>query len=64
MSSDIASTREALKSACQVFVDTFSVAAALDNTRLAHLKCQIETLIDNPHITSATEAEIAFWQHQ
>ncbi len=60
----IASTREALKSGCQVVVDTLSVAAALDNTRLAHLGCQIATLIDNPHVTTAKEAEIAFWQHQ
>jgi precorrin-8X/cobalt-precorrin-8 methylmutase len=60
----IASTREALKSGCKVVVDTFSVAAALDNTRLAHLGCRVESLIDNPHITTATEAEIDFWQHQ
>jgi precorrin-8X/cobalt-precorrin-8 methylmutase len=33
-------------------------------TRLAHLGCHVETLIDNPHITTATEAEKAFWQHQ
>ena len=60
----IAASREALKSSCQVVVDIPSVAAALDNTRLVHLGCQVETLIDNPHVTTATEAEIAFWQHQ
>ncbi|GAB1543563.1 hypothetical protein NUACC21_62380 [Scytonema sp. NUACC21] len=60
----IASSREALKSSCQVFVDVPTVAAALDMARLAHLGCQVETLIDNPHVNSATEAEKEFWQHQ
>jgi precorrin-8X/cobalt-precorrin-8 methylmutase len=58
----IASSREALKSGCQIIADISPVAAALDNTRLAHLGCPLETLIDNPHITTATEAEQAFWQ--
>ncbi|QFS48364.1 cobH-cbiC, precorrin-8X/cobalt-precorrin-8 methylmutase [Nostoc sphaeroides CCNUC1] len=60
----IAASREALSSRCQIVVDTQTVAAALDQTRLFHLGCQIETLIDNPHITTATEAEVAFWQHR
>ncbi|WP_375510603.1 precorrin-8X methylmutase [uncultured Nostoc sp.] len=60
----IAASREALSSSCQIVVDTQTVAAALDQTRLLHLGCHIETLIDNPHITTATEAEVAFWQHQ
>ncbi|BAZ21538.1 precorrin-8X methylmutase CbiC/CobH [Kalymmatonema gypsitolerans NIES-4073] len=60
----IATSREALKSGCQVVVDIPTVGAALDMTRLAHLGCRVETLIDNPHITTATEAEKAFWQHQ
>lgn len=60
----IAASREALSSSCQIVVDTQTVAAALDQTRLLHLGCQFETLIDNPHITTATEAEVAFWQHQ
>jgi precorrin-8X/cobalt-precorrin-8 methylmutase len=59
----IAATREALKSGCQVVVDVPTVAAALDQTRLVHLKCNVETLIDDPHITTAIEAELAFWQH-
>jgi precorrin-8X/cobalt-precorrin-8 methylmutase len=58
----IAASRDALKSGCQVVVDVPTVAAALDNTRLVHLGCQVETLIDNPHVTTATEAEAAFWQ--
>ncbi len=60
----IAASREALSSSCQIVVDTQTVAAALDQTRLLHLGCNIDTLIDNPHITTATEAELAFWQHQ
>ncbi len=60
----IATSREALKSGCQIIADITSVAAALDQTRLVHLGCRVETLIDNPHITTATEAEFAFWQHQ
>ncbi|MBG1240154.1 precorrin-8X methylmutase [Nostoc sp. NZL] len=60
----IAASRVALSSSCQIVVDTQTVAAALDQTRLLHLGCRIETLIDNPHITTATEAEVAFWQHQ
>ncbi|MEH2440851.1 precorrin-8X methylmutase [Nostoc sp.] len=60
----IAASREALSSSCQIVVDTQTVAAALDQTRLLHLGCRTETLIDNPHITTATEAEVAFWQHR
>lgn len=60
----IAASREALSSSCQIVVDTQTVAAALDQTRLLHLGCRIETLIDNPHITTATEAEVAFWEHR
>ncbi|MEH2075698.1 MAG: precorrin-8X methylmutase [Nostoc sp.] len=60
----IAASRKALSSSCQIVVDTQTVAAALDQTRLLHLGCRTETLIDNPHITTATEAEAAFWQHR
>ncbi len=60
----IAASREALKSGCEIFVDIPTVAAALDQTRLAHLGCRVTTLIDNPHVTTATEAELEFWQHQ
>jgi precorrin-8X/cobalt-precorrin-8 methylmutase len=60
----IAASREALKSGCQIVVDIPTVAAALDQTRLVHLGCRVETLIDNPHVTTATEAELAFWHHQ
>ncbi|MBR8837269.1 MAG: precorrin-8X methylmutase [Stigonema ocellatum SAG 48.90 = DSM 106950] len=60
----IAASREALKSGCQIVVDVPTVTAALDMTRLVHLGCGVETLIDNPHVTTVTEAELAFWQHQ
>lgn len=58
----LAASRTAFKSGCQVVVDVPTVSAAIDQTRLAHLGCQVQTLIDNPHITSAAEAELAFWQ--
>jgi precorrin-8X/cobalt-precorrin-8 methylmutase len=60
----IAASREALKSGCEIFVDIPTVAAALDQTRLVHLGCRVVTLIDNPHVTTATEAEREFWQRQ
>ncbi|MGJ3250904.1 MAG: precorrin-8X methylmutase [Elainellaceae cyanobacterium] len=60
----IAASREALKAGCQVVGDVPTIAAALDQTRLAHLDCVTTTLIDDLHITSAPEAEQAFWQQQ
>lgn len=59
----LAASRIAFKSGCQVVVDVPAVSAAIDQTRLAHLGCHTQTLIDNPHITSAAEAEQAFWQN-
>lgn len=41
--------------------DVPAVAAALDQSRLAHLGCLVEALIDDPHIIGASEAEQAFW---
>jgi len=60
----IAASRAALTAGCSIVADVPTVAAALDQTRLHHLKCKTTTLIDNPHITSAIEAEQAFWQQQ
>lgn len=60
----IALSRAALKSSCEIFVDIPTVAAALDQTRLAYLGCPVKTLIDNPHITTVVEAEKEFWQQQ
>jgi precorrin-8X/cobalt-precorrin-8 methylmutase len=59
----IKSAREALKNRCQIVADVPPVFAALDGTRLAHLGTSITTLIDNPHINAAAEAEQEFW-HQ
>ena len=57
----IAAAREGLKSGCQIVVDVPAISAALDRPRLAHLGCHVDTLIDNPHIISAAEAEQEFW---
>jgi precorrin-8X/cobalt-precorrin-8 methylmutase len=63
MSGDaIAAARMALANGCQIVCDVPAVTATLDRTRLAHLNCQVETLIDDPHITGVAEAEQAFWQ--
>lgn len=58
----IAAARNALSSGCQVVGDVPAVVTALDQTRLKHLGCTITTLINDPHITSANEAEQVFWQ--
>lgn len=57
----IAAARDALKTGCLVVTDVPAVAAALDQSRLAHLGCLVEALIDDPHIIRASEAEQAFW---
>lgn len=59
----IAAARDALKTGCPIVTDLSTVAAALDQTRLAHLGCPIETLINDPHVTGVTEAEQTFWDH-
>ncbi|MBD1833864.1 precorrin-8X methylmutase [Cyanobacteria bacterium FACHB-472] len=60
----IASARDALNAGCQIVADVKPVFASLDQTRLAHLGCEVVSLIDDPHITSVTEAEHEFWQHR
>ncbi|WP_414577184.1 precorrin-8X methylmutase [Anabaena sp. CCY 9402-a] len=60
----IAASRAALSSGCEIIVDIPTIAAAVDQTRLVHLGCRVTTLIDNPHVSTATEAEVEFWQHQ
>jgi len=59
----IAAARAALRAGYPIVTDVPVVAAALDQTRLVHLGCAVETLIDDPHITGVTEAEQAFWNH-
>ena len=60
----IAAARNALKTGCQIVGDVVPVVAAFDHTRLAHLKCSVETLIADSHITSVAEAEQAFWNNE
>jgi precorrin-8X/cobalt-precorrin-8 methylmutase len=60
----IAASRTALKAGCQIVADVPVIASMFDRTRLAHLGCTVEALIDNPHISSAPEAEQTFWQEQ
>lgn len=60
----IAAARDALKAKCSVVVDVPAVAAAIDRSRLAHLDCAVEVLIDDPHITGVNEAEQAFWERE
>lgn len=59
----IAAARNALRAGCHIVADVPVVVAALDQPRLTHLGCSVQTLIADPHITSAAEAEQAFW-HQ
>ena len=58
----IKAARETLTAGCTVVADVPAVAAALDQTRLTHLGCQWATLVDNPHVDSAADAEQMFWQ--
>ncbi|NJR62227.1 MAG: MerR family transcriptional regulator [Cyanobacteria bacterium CRU_2_1] len=60
----IAVSRAALTAGCPIIGDVPTVTAALDQTRLRHLGCETTTLIDDPHITDAMEAEQAFWEQQ
>ncbi len=60
----IVAARDALKAECHIVGDILPVVAALDQTRLAHLKCSVATLIDDLHITDAAEAEQAFWNNE
>jgi precorrin-8X/cobalt-precorrin-8 methylmutase len=57
----IAAARDRLKAGCQVVGDVPAVVGAIDRTRLAHLECSVKTLMPDPHITSAAEAEASFW---
>ncbi|AUT01972.1 MerR family transcriptional regulator [Nostoc sp. CENA543] len=60
----IAASRNNLAAGCEIVVDIPTIAAALDQTRLAHLGCRVTTLIDDPHVNTALEAELEFWHHQ
>ncbi|MGF1499683.1 MAG: precorrin-8X methylmutase [Elainellaceae cyanobacterium] len=58
----IKAARDSLKAGCTVIGDVPAVTNTLDHTRLTHLGCQWTTLVENPHVSSATEAEQSFWQ--
>lgn len=58
----IAAARDSLRSGCTVIGDVPAVTNTLDCTRLAHLGCQWTTLLEDPHISSVTEAEQTVWQ--
>ncbi|MEM1369491.1 MAG: precorrin-8X methylmutase [Cyanobacteria bacterium P01_H01_bin.15] len=62
--SALKAARDALKQGCTVIGDIPAVTLALDQTRLAHLGCSVQILIDNPHINDAAEAEKTFWQEE
>ncbi len=58
----IKAAREHLSAGCTVVGDVPPVAETLDKTRLAHLGCEWTSLIEDPHICNAAEAEERFWQ--
>lgn len=58
----IAAARHALQASCPVVADIPAVVSAFDHPRLAHLGCSVTALLNDPHITSASEAEQACWQ--
>ena len=60
----IADARDALKAECTIVGDILPVVSALDQTRLAHLNCRVETLIADLHINGVVEAEEAFWNNE
>jgi precorrin-8X/cobalt-precorrin-8 methylmutase len=60
----IAAARDRLKTGCQVVGDVPAVARAIDRVRLQHLNCTVETLVSDPHIISAADAETQFWRKQ
>lgn len=60
----IKAARETLSTRCTVVADVPAVNATLDQPRLKHLGCSWATLLDNPHLDSAADAEQQFWQDQ
>ena len=58
----VKAARESLQAGCMVIGDVPAIVSTLDHTRLTHLGCQWTTLIENPHISSAADAEQTFWQ--
>lgn len=58
----ITASREALKTSCPIVAGVPMVVAPLDHTRIRHLGRETITLIDDPHITTTSEAEQVSWQ--
>ncbi|MBF2064104.1 MAG: precorrin-8X methylmutase [Calothrix sp. C42_A2020_038] len=53
--------RKALQNNCQIIVDVPPVCAGIDQTRSAHLGINVNTLIDDPHISNFTDIEQEFF---
>lgn len=60
----IKAARESLSAGCKIVTDVPAVLNTLDQTRLAHLGCEWVSLMDDPHLDSAVDAETEFWQNQ
>jgi precorrin-8X/cobalt-precorrin-8 methylmutase len=58
----VKAARESLQAGCTVVSDVPAVTNTLDQARLTHLGCSWTTVLDDPHISSAAEAEQTFWQ--
>lgn len=58
----IRAARDGLQQGLTVVGDIPAVVAALDRTRMAHLGCSMQTLLDDPHINGVEDAERKFWQ--
>ncbi len=56
--------RETLATGGTIITDVPAVLATLDQTRLAHLGCESFSLMNEPHLDSAADAETEFWQNQ
>jgi len=59
----IKAARENLSKGCTVVSDVSAISTALDRTRLTHLNCQTETLLDDPHVDTVADAERTLWQN-
>ena len=56
--------RETLSAGCKIVTDVPAVLNTIDQTRLTHLGCEWVSLMDDPHLDSAADAETEFWQNQ
>jgi precorrin-8X/cobalt-precorrin-8 methylmutase len=56
----IKAARQALAQGCTVVGDVPAVVASFDQTRLTHLGCRWQALIDNSHINISADSEQHF----